>query len=189
MEHVRNLFKDSENLDVIVKGTVTGKNVNNQDEVLYQIESLHGDCFEADERCVYHDVTKPVVVKQFVADWYEKHKHDFEYSIWEYIYNWKCQTENAFNDWMNYTSNKPIETLVCMHKFGYEVEKDKQYTVKIKGDINENILVYGKSIQKYFFSSNHSIINKRSGHTKKQLEEAGFSGVFNNPMFEVKEVE
>lgn len=53
MEHVRNLFKDSENLDVIVKGTVTGKSMNSQDEVLYQIGTPCGDCFEADERCEY----------------------------------------------------------------------------------------------------------------------------------------
>lgn len=188
MEHVKNLNYKSEDLDVIVKGKVTGKSTDIHDEVLYQIETPCGDCFEADERCVYHDVTKPVVVKQFVAYWYEKHKHDFEYSIWEYIYNWEDQPENAFKDWMDYSTNKPIETLIHMHKYGYEVEENKRYTVKIKGDINENILVYGKGIQRYFFSSTAHGTNKRGEHTKEQIEEAGFGEVFNSPLFEVEEV-
>lgn len=68
MKHVENLTKDSKNLDVIVKGTVTGKSMNSQDEVLYQIGTPCGDCFEADERCVYPDVTKPVEVPQYVIE-------------------------------------------------------------------------------------------------------------------------
>lgn len=192
MEHVRNLFYGSKNLDVIVKGTVTGKSVDNKYEVLYQIETEDGDCFEANERCVYPDVTKPVVVEQFVANWYEEHKNDLEYNIWDWMkYNLEPKKlENVnFSQWLCSSINNPVETLIKMKLYGYEVEENKRYTVKIKGDVNENILVYGKGIQRYFFSSTAHGTNKRGEHTKEQIEEAGFGEVFNSPLFEVEEVE
>lgn len=192
MEHVKNLHYKSEDIDIIVKGTVTGKYVNSQDEVLYQIETPCGDCFEADERCVYHDVTKPVVVEQFVANWYEEHKNNLEYNIWDWMkYNLEPKKrENVnFSQWLCSSINNPVETLIKMKLYGYEVGKEKRYTVKIKGDINENILVYGKGIQRYYFSSTAHGTNKRGEHTKEQLKEAGFCEVFNSPLFEVEEVE
>ena len=85
MEHVKNLTYDSDNLDVIVKGEVTGKSISTKGKVLYQIETDEFDIFEADEHCVYHDVTKPVVVKQFVADWYEEHKDNLEFNLYRAI--------------------------------------------------------------------------------------------------------
>lgn len=71
---------------------------------------------------------------------------------------------------------------------GYEVEKEKRYTVKIKGEIKENLLVYGLGIDRYFFSRTYDS-SKRNGHTRKELEEAGFGEVFNSPLFEVEEVD
>lgn len=38
--------------------------------------------------------------------------------------------------------NKPFETLVMMHKFGYEVEKEKLYTAKLK--LTGEYLIYDK---------------------------------------------
>lgn len=71
-----------------------------------------------------------IVVPQFVADWYEDHKDNLEYSI-------KCLSVHCpdqvrqIDTWFDDDSNKPIETLIMMHKFGYEVEKEKLYTVEI----------------------------------------------------------
>ena len=72
--------------------------------------------------------------------------------------------------------------------FGYEVEKEKRYLVKIKGEIEEKFLVYGLGIKRYFFTRVYDS-SKRNEHTRKQLEEAGFGEVFNSPLFEVEEVE
>ncbi|WP_413251595.1 DUF1642 domain-containing protein [Streptococcus lutetiensis] len=36
-----------------------------------------------------------------------------------------------FHGWFNDDNNKSIETLVLMHKFGYEVKKEKLYTVEL----------------------------------------------------------
>lgn len=122
MEHVKNLNKYSENLDVIIKGTVTGKTVNRKDEVLYQIETPCGDCFEADECCVYHDVTKPMEVPQCVIDWYEENKDNLDYNLWNFIMDWDYHKSSGFREWLD-SSKDAFQTIVNMHQFGYKVEE------------------------------------------------------------------
>lgn len=133
------------------------------------------------------DEPQKPVVPQFVADWYEKHKDDLEYDIWEYILRWGKQQPSEFHEWMNHANNKPFQTLVNMHQFGYEVEKEKRYTVKIKGRVKENLLVYGLGINRYFFARTYDS-SKRNGHTRKELEEAGFGWVFDCEGIELEEV-
>ena len=66
---------------------------------------------------------KPVV-PQFVADWYEEHKWPFEMNLYNFCVDFhKRKLPDDLHKWFNKLSNKPIETLVMMHKFGYEVEK------------------------------------------------------------------
>lgn len=138
----------------------------------------------------YIDELTPIV-PQFVADWYESHKDDIDFNVWNEIFEFEDYqySEESIANWINCTDNA-ITILINMHQFGYKVETEeteKQYRVKMKGNINDNILVYGSGIQRYFFSSN-SGMNKRDAHTLKELEEAGFSEVFDNPLFEVEEV-
>ncbi|EAC7880363.1 DUF1642 domain-containing protein [Listeria monocytogenes] len=72
-----------------------------------------------------------IVVPQCVADWYEKYNCALEYSIWKYIYEWADQDyESDFYSFMNHACNNPIETLIKM-KYGYEVEKEPLYYVKL----------------------------------------------------------
>ena len=76
---------------------------------------------------------KPVV-PQFVADFYESIKDDFEYKVYELCLQYKHRGDELPQGvawWFGDSRNKPIETLVMMHKFGYEVEKEKLYTVEI----------------------------------------------------------
>lgn len=130
-------------------------------------------------------------VPQYVIDWYEENKDNLEYNIWDWMkYNLEPKKrENAqFSKWIASTENHPVETLVKMKLFGYSVEKEKKYLVKIKGDIQENILVYGYGVKRYFFSS-YMYGNRRTYHTKEELEAGGFGGVFDNPMIEVEEVD
>ena len=79
------------------------------------------------------DPEKPVV-PQFVADLYESIKDDFEYKVYELCLQYKHRGDELPQGvawWFGDSRNKPIETLVMMHKFGYEVEKEKLYTVEI----------------------------------------------------------
>lgn len=72
---------------------------------------------------------------------------------------------------------------------GYEVEKEKRYTVTVKGDIKEKLLVYGKTVKRYFFTKDYDLYNVIYSHTRKQLEEAGFGWIFSCEGIEVEEVE
>lgn len=133
-----------------------------------------------------------VKVPQFVADWYEENKGDFEFNVWDWIGFSKDpeKIENKeFNDWINNCKGNPIQTLVNMHQFGYEVEKEKRYTVAVKGNIKENVLVYGEFLKRYFFAKSLSLDNAIYSHTRKQLEGAGFGWVFDCPGIEIEEVE
>ena len=77
------------------------------------------------------DPEKPVV-PQFVADWYEKNKDYFEYNLHSLcVDSHERKLQGDLYAWLNKLSDKPIETLVMMHKFGYEVKKEKLYTVEI----------------------------------------------------------
>ena len=134
------------------------------------------------------DEPQPVKVPQFVADWYERNENNLDYNIWEYIYNWDDQEESEFKNWFN-CSKKAFQTLVNMHQFGYEVEEEKRYVVKVKGNIKDNMLVYGEFLERYFFAKNSNLYNVIYFHTRKELEEAGFGWVFDCPGIEIEEVE
>jgi len=133
-----------------------------------------------------------VTVPQFVADWYEEHKDDFEYNVWDWISSKdepeKIQSEFAF--WVNDVENNPIQTLVNMHQFGYTIEKEKRYLVKIVGMDNINgYLSYNKKLKKWFFGIASESRPYRSKHTRKELEEDGFGWVFDCEGIEIEEVE
>ena len=134
------------------------------------------------------DEPQKPVVKQFVADWYEENKDNLEFNIFDYVYRFDQNAGFDFKDWFDDFNTKPIQTLVNMHQFGYEVEKEKRFLVKVKGHIHDNILVYGYGVKRYFFSSSLEG-NRRAKHTRKELEQAGFGWVFDCPGIEVKEVE
>lgn len=130
---------------------------------------------------------KPVV-PQYVADWYEGNKEDFDYEIWNYIVEWDDQNYDDFKKWFN-REDKRFRILVNMHQFGYEVEEETRYTVRIKGvdgyatHLNENL-----DNHKWFFASDDEIKGYRIKHTRKELEANGFGWVFSCPGVEVKEV-
>lgn len=92
--------------------------------------------------------------------------------------------------WIEDIEDEPIKILVNMHQFGYEVEKEPRYTVRIKGvdgyatHLNENL-----DNHEWFFASDDEIKGYRIKHTRKELEANGFGWVFNCEGIEVKEVE
>ena len=95
---------------------------------------------------------KPVV-PQFVADWYEAHKEDIDYELWEYLVDWINQKPSDFKEWLN-TNYEVFQTLANMHQFGYEVEKEARYTVRIKGiDGYSKYLNRDTKTQKWLFAS------------------------------------
>ena len=88
---------------------------------------------DLDEPVVPQELEKPVV-PQFVADLYESIKDDFEYKVYELCLQYKHRGDELPQGvawWFGDSRNKPIETFVKMKLFGYEVQKEKLYTVEI----------------------------------------------------------
>ena len=135
------------------------------------------------------DEPEKPVVPQFVADWYEENKTNLEYNIWEYIYNWDKQNISQIKIWFDYSSNKPLQTLINMKQFGYEVEKEKRYIIKLKGvPDGAKFLKYAKVTQEWYFGMKGLYSDREIIHTRKQLEEAGFGWVLDCPGIELEEV-
>lgn len=129
-------------------------------------------------------------VPQYVANWYEINKFDLEFNIWSYIFNWKDQSDSSFKTWMGYTNNKPIQTLMNMKQFGYKVKEAKKYHVRMKGvSDNSCVLKFYEDTDRWIMGTTTHFSDARLYHTKDELDAGGFSGVFDNPVFEVKEVE
>lgn len=122
-----------------------------------------------------------VIVPQFAADFIAEQKklgHTLSYSIDA------CMSDRVA-EW--YWDNSELFARAWLD--GYEVEKEKRYIVKVKGVYFNSYLIFEKINKKWFFSSIYGIDHQRGNHTRKELEAGGFGGVFDNPMFEVEEVE
>ena len=135
------------------------------------------------------DEPQKVKVPQFVADWYEEHKDDLEYDIWEYILRWGKQQKSEFYEWMNHANNKPFQTLANMHQFGYEVEKEKRYRISMPRTRNHrnHAQILCEVDGSIFWCGEWYPF--RTKFTRKELEQAGFGWVFDCPGIEVEEVE
>ena len=135
------------------------------------------------------DEPQKVTVPQFVADWYEDCKENLEYNIWSYIYNWEQKEGSAFKDWIDTGRNKPIQTLVNMHQFGYTVEKEKRYTIRFKNIRKETrYLKYDRVVENWYFGVEQCSEETKISHTRKELEEANFGWVFDCEGIEIEEV-
>lgn len=133
------------------------------------------------------DEPKPVKVKQFVADWYEEHKYNLEFSIFDYVYRFDQEKKSDFKDWFDELKTESFQTLVNMHQFGYEVEKEKRYRVKfIQTGQHLAKNIFPKSA---YFVIKTSAISSTDSFTRKELEEAGFGWVFDCPGIKIEEVE
>lgn len=130
------------------------------------------------------DEPQKVVVPQIVADYIKYTKED-DWDLQEAMDDVAYEDDKDLRKWFN----NNIETFVRAWLDGYTVEKEPKYTVKIKGKIGENLLVYGWGIKRYFFARTYNDSSKRGEHTRKKLEEAGFGWVFDCPGIEVEEVE
>lgn len=131
------------------------------------------------------DEPQKITIPQVAADWIEWTKKE-GLDLQDAMNLISGEENEKLLRWFYNESNQ--ETFARAWLDGYEVEKEKKYTVKIKGKIEENLLVYGWGINRYFFARSYNDSSKRGEHTRKELEEDGFGEVFDSPQFEVEEV-
>lgn len=132
------------------------------------------------------DEPQKITIPQVGADWIEWTKKD-GLDLQDAMNLIAGEENEKLLRWFYHESNQ--ETFARAWLDGYTVEKEPKYTVKIKGKIEENLLVYGWGIKRYFFARTYNDSSKRGEHTRKELEEDGFGWVFDCPGIEIEEVE
>ena len=134
---------------------------------------------------------KPVV-PQYVADWYEEIKDSFGYTLTEAINSIPVPIDGEelsdFEKWL-LDDEQALTTLVNMHQFGYEVEEEIKYMVKLKGISEINRYLNQEDGEEFSFADSGETEDFRTKFTRKELEDAGFGWVFSCEGVEVKEVE
>lgn len=177
--------------EVLLKGKIVGFDVDENKCVENVVRLEYGQTLNVSNNNIYitDDIVDKskikVVVPQCVAEYIEfKKKNNF------HVYGAMRVIEDHYDkkvpDWF-YENN--IEKFCLAWLNGYEVEKEKRYFVKIKGNIKGNMLVYGELLKRYFFTKNFSLDNVIYSHTRKELEDANFGWVFDCPGIEIEEVE
>lgn len=147
---------------------------------------------------LYDSLFPKPVVPQYVADWYEEIKGEFylnlHYLAWDMFESLDedaCVPKKTLNDditrWYRKNENA-IKIIVNMHQFGYEVEKEKRYTVRFKGLYYENAYLSANLFRNFWDVRDNKEGCENTAHTRKELEANGFGWVFNCPGVEVKEV-
>ena len=133
-------------------------------------------------------IPKPVV-PQYVADWYEDNNGDLNGALFIMVRLWDEKSRNSdFYRWFR-KDKEAFQTLVNMHQFGYEVEDEPRYMVRIKGiDDRYDVLNYGTYLDEWTIDDADGAKGVRTTHTRKELETNGFGWVFDCEGVEVKEV-
>ena len=132
---------------------------------------------------IRQELNKPVI-PQFVAEIIEYYKGQ-NATLYDALR--EKNFNKQYNEWLM-NEQDAYNKVARAWLDGYEVEQEKRYRVKIKGEIEENLLVYGLGIERYFFARTYDS-SKRGEHTRKELEEAGFGWVFDCEGIEIEEVE
>lgn len=134
------------------------------------------------------DKPQKVMIPQFVAEYIEfKKKYDF------HVYGAMREIEDHYDkrvpEWF-YKNN--IETFVRAWLDGYEVAKEKRYTVKVKAYLGQFLGRYylnNEELTPRFTRSQFTGKGEIPTFTRKELEGTGFGWVFDCPGIEIEEVE
>ena len=165
----------------------------NKKELIEKYEYLNHDCFRrVDTSEILKDLKQldepqKVVVPQFVAEYIEESR----LKGWDLLAS-MCFVLNTKNKkttkWIYLGENKNIFALAWI--FGYEVEKEPKYIVKIKGLNEDNrYLNYDSIDDEWYFTDAENGPAVGTHHTRQQLEKFNFGWVFDCEGVEVEEVE
>ena len=134
---------------------------------------------------IRQELNTPVIPK-FVAEiieYYKKQNATLYDALREKNFN------KQYNDWL-LNEHDAYNKFARAWLFGYEVEEEKRYIVRLKNIREDHETLNCERHSKIWnFSSEEETTLYKTKHTRKELEDAGFSEVFNSPLFEVEEVE
>lgn len=144
---------------------------------------------------IRRELNKPVV-PQFVADWIKYCKFtnvNLQNALFVgdvYFYNYANQKDfSKLKEFLETENNQA--TFVRAWLDGYEVEKEKRYTVKIKAVLGQYLGRYyldNEILTPQFIRTQRTVDEKIPTFTRSELEEANFGWVFDCEGIEIEEV-
>lgn len=128
------------------------------------------------------DQSQKPTIPRFVADWIERCRKEGRSLFRALHYN------EEVDCWLE-SDDRNMDLFIKAWLDGYKIEEEERYLVKIVGMDNINgYLSYNKELEKWFFGIASESKPYRARHTRKELEEGGFSWVFDSKGIEIKKV-
>ena len=165
----------------------------NKDEAVQKLATV-GHLSMAHAEDLYDSFFPKPVVPQYVADWLKENDWREDTSgrqtIFDAFDNLTLDASNGFyvdvKKWVEENGNIFAQAWA----FGYEVEDEPRYMVRIKGiDDRYDVLNYGTHLDEWTIDDADGADGVRTTHTRKELETNGFNWVFDCEGVEVKEVD
>lgn len=167
----------------------------NKDKAVKKLATV-GHLSIAHAEDLYDSFFPKPVVPQYVADWLKENDWREDTSgrqtIFDAFDNLTMDASNGFyvdvKKWVEENGNIFAQAWA----FGYEVEKEKRYTVKIKavlGQYLEKYYLNNEELTPQFSRTQFTVDKERPTFTRKELEDANFGWVFDCEGVEVEEVE
>ena len=129
------------------------------------------------------DEPPKVTIPQFVADWIEECEEKEKTLLNSLLY-----TPEGVNSWVGNSDNQELFARAWIE--GYEVEKEKRYTIRFKNIRKETrYLKYDRVVEIWYFGVEQCSKETKISHTRTELEDAGFGWVFSCEGVEIEEVE
>lgn len=168
----------------------------NKQELIKRIKEL--PCFEGPIACTVTvnrewilssieqlDQPPKVKIPKFVAECIEyAQASDWDLEdVFQSIANELDTSE--ISEWF-YSKSENMDILASAWLYGYEIEKEPRYTVRMKNKAGDDDYLVKTGANGLRFYNN--IYTQSRKHTRKELESSGFGWVFNCPGIEVKEV-
>ena len=133
------------------------------------------------------DEPQKVKIPKFVAERIE-YAQASDWDLEDVFLNIANELDTSeISEWF-YSKSENMDTLASAWLYGYEIEKGKRYAIRFKNIRKEtNYLKYDRVVKNWYLGAKEFSKERKTYHTKKELESSGFDWVFNCPGIEVKE--
>lgn len=133
------------------------------------------------------DEPQKVKIPKFVAERIE-YAQASDWDLEDVFLNIANELDTSeISEWFYTQGNMDVIALAWLD--GYEIEQEKRYAIKFKNIRKEtNYLKYDRVVKNWYLGAEEFSKERKTYHTKKELESSGFDWVFNCPGIEVKEV-
>ena len=133
------------------------------------------------------DEPQKVKIPKFVAERI-KYAQASDWDLEDVFLNIANELDTSeISEWFYTQGNMDVIALAWLD--GYEIEQEKRYAIRFKNIRKEtNYLKYDRVVKNWYLGAEEFSKERKTYHTKKELESSGFDWVFNCPGIEVKEV-